>query len=658
MTRPQREGEATEAAPEVGRNVARRLRTFLARPQAIAWIAALALVLALPSLGVGMLMDDYFHHLVIQGSPRFPDITGNPFDMFRFFPGDPEHARRLMEHGIVAWWTYPELKAAFLRPLTVLTHWLDYVLWPRHVWAMHLQSVLWFVGGVVALGVFYRRIFGAVWLAGFATLLYAIDDTHGMTIGWLANRNALIAVFFGLCCLIAHDRWRRDGSRAAGVLASLLLASSLLSAEAGIATCAYLFAYAVVRDEGPWRRRILSLAPYGVIIVVWRVVWKALGYGVANMGIYTDPLGEPLTYLMAVVHRAPVLLLAQWAYPPAELGMVVQPAAQRILLIVALAFVGLLTAVLIPVVRNDRTARFFGLGMALALLPVCATAAADRLLFFVGIGAMGLLALFLSAVFGASPWRPRSLAWRAPAVSLGVVFVVVHLIAAPLLMPLRAAYPMGPKILTDNLLVRTPMDDSVGRQDVIVVNPPSPLHAGYLPVVREVQGQTPPRSTLVLAPGMPAVTLTAVDEHTVRVRPEAGYFSSTFDHLFRSEDHPMGLGWHIDLTGVRIEVTELTEDGRPAEATFRFDEPLRDPSLRWLQWKDGEYVPFTPPAVGETVEVRIGYPLWGGQSSSARDRRRADHLVSGITSGGSRPSTVEPWSLSYRRDYNKDSKMI
>jgi hypothetical protein len=50
-------------------------------------------------------------------------------------------------------------------------------------------------------------------------------------------------------------------------------------------------------------------------------------------------------------------------------------------------------------------------------------------------------------------------------------------------------------------------------------------------------------------------------------------------------------------------VTALTADGRPAEARFRFDRPLDDPSLRWLRWEDGVYVRFEPPPVGEKVTL-------------------------------------------------------
>ncbi len=89
------------------------------------------------------------------------------------------------------------------------------------------------------------------------------------------------------------------------VVGPALLAASLLSAEAGIATCAYLFAHAVFIDRGILRRRFAALVPYIVVLVIWRSLWSYLGYGVENVGAYIDPLGEPLKYIVAVKNRAP-----------------------------------------------------------------------------------------------------------------------------------------------------------------------------------------------------------------------------------------------------------------------------------------------------------------------------------------------------------------
>jgi hypothetical protein len=88
------------------------------------------------------------------------------------------------------------------------------------------------------------------------------------------------------------------------------------------------------------------------------------------------------------------------------------------------------------------------------------------------------------------------------------------------------------------------------------------------------------------------------------VRPEYGYIAWVLDGLFRSQEHPFSAGDTVELTGMTVEVTKLTRDGRPAEAAFTFSVPLEDASLRWLQYRDGRFVPFSPPAVGDTVVLK------------------------------------------------------
>ncbi len=568
------------------------------------WGAALlAVVLTLPALTVGWVVDDHFHRAAMLGSRAFGDFVDSPMDLFRFLDGDPERTWRMVDRGFLPWWTYTGIKACFWRPLTVLTHWLDYRLWPDSAVLMHLHSLLWFGAAVAAVALLYRRLMGATWIAGAAAVLYAIDDAHGMPVGFLANRNVLLATVFGVWALIVHDRWRRGGWRAGVIFGPLLLALSLLAKEAGIAVCAYLAAYAVFLDHGRWWRRGAVLLPYVVVVVIWRAIWSGLGYGVAEAGFYIDPLGEPWRFVIAVVERLPVLLLGQWAAPPAELSIVLNPRQMVWLWWPAVVFVTLLAVVVWPVLRQDRLARFWALGMILAVIPACATFPADRLLFFVGIGAMGLLAQLLATIFAKSAPRPRTRAWRVPAVSLGVLFLLLHVAVAPAALPLRAAYPVGPKWF-DQFYVQVEVDAPIENQDVILVNPPSIMHTAYFPIQQEARGQPVPRRMRVLASGLQNVAVHRRDERTLIIRPEKGFLSWVFELLFRGEERALALGERIEMTGLTIEITELTADQRPAEVAFRFAVPLEDASLCWLCWQDGVFRPFVPPAVGETIELR------------------------------------------------------
>ena len=586
-------------------------RALLARPRLPLLVPLVAMLLVLPSLGVGFILDDYLHQHTLGLPGQIASLKHATMELFRFLDGDSQHVQELMDDGLLPWWTHPEIKAAFWRPLAAATHWLDYSLWPQKPVLMHVQSVLWFGGAVLAVALLYRRLLGVTWLAGAAALCYAVDDGHAMPVAWLANRNVILATLFGALAILAHDRWRRDGWRGGALLGPVLFALSLLSAEAGIAACGYLAAHALFLDRGKLWRRGLVLLPYVAIVVVWRLAWARLGFGTAHMGLYTDPLAEPAAFGIGLLQRGPILLMGSLAFPPADIAAILPDRAQPWLVVAAVGFVVFAIVLLVPLIRRDRLARFWALGMVLAAIPACATKPTDRLLFFVGIGALGLVAQFLNVAFGWADWRPHSSfgrkVWRQAA--LGLVFV--HLIIAPIGLLIRSAMPFGPPRLLDMLMIHTPLDEQVDDQDVIVVNAPSVMHVGYLPVLRGLAGQPVPRHVRALAPGLPAVEITRTDDRTLVIRPEGGYLAKPIDRLLRDERAPLRLGEQVKLTGVTIEVTALTDDGRPAEATFHFAAPLEDSSLRWLRWDDGEFQAFEPPPIGGDIELRPTFPsVW------------------------------------------------
>ena len=594
------------------------MRAALVHPRLPLAVAILSVVLALPSLRVGWLADDHFLRVRLTGSEQLPEISGSIFSAFTFADGDPERTSRIMDKGFWPWWTAKELRASFFRPLAAITHWIDVRLWPDYASLMHLHSVLWLGGMVAAAALLYRRLMGPTLAAGLAALLFAIDDAHGTPVGFLANRNSLMATCLGLAALLAHQRWRRNGWRAGGVIGPMLFASSLLSSEFGIGTMAYLLAFSVFLDRGTWGRRLTSLLPYVLIVVVWRIVWTHLGHGIHGMDFYVDPLDHPLGFVGAVVRRAPVLLLGQWAVPPSEvisLGSVTLPASvARLMWLGAVVVLVLLCLLLWPLVRRDPSARFWALGMFLSAVPVCATYPADRMLLMVGIGAFGLLGQFAAQTFGEghayfshNNGRLRRAGVRAG----GVILLLVHAVVAPLALPFRALMPWGPRDTIEQCSIRTPFDDSIAQQDLVIVNGPINMAAAYLPIVRALADQPIPRRVRLLAPSFSPVVLHRPDEHTLVIRAEWGFLASPLDRLARGDDHPMALGQRVELTGVTVEVTALMDNGRPAEATCRFDVPLEDPSLRWLRWDEGAFVPFVPPPVGETVRLPAAIPSLG-----------------------------------------------
>jgi hypothetical protein len=575
------------------------VRAFLTMRALPLWAALLSVALALPALRAGWMIDDYLHRAILLERSRFRDLLGTPPEMFRFFRGDPERARRLMDLGLYPWWTYPGVKGEFLQALTVLTHRLDYALWPGSSVMMHAHNLFWLGLVVAAVACFYRRMLGATWVTGVAALVYAVDDARGATVGFIANRNVLVAAAFGVPALIAHDRARRDGSRLAAWLAPLLLAGALFSKEEGIGTCAYLAAYALCVDPQGWRRGCLALWPYLVVGILWAGLRAYWGYGVRDVGLYIDPLTDTERYLRAAAGRIPLLLLGEWSPIPADLAVVAPP---RPLWGVAAALLVTLLFAMAPLLRRDRLARFWASGMLLATVPVSATVPGDRLLTFAGIGAAGLLAQFWAFVFGARD-APARAWWRVPAQGVAWYLVVVHAVIAPIVLPLRAGNPLGPRWVEQRFYVRTDWDAPLEGRTVVIVNAPSPMHANLQLLRRELEGRSVPRHIRTLAPAIPAVTIRRLDERTLAIRPQGGYLRFVLDRVFRSERRELALGEQVKLTGMTVTITALTADGRPEEATFRFDEPLESASFVWLCFRGDGFEPFTPPAVGQEVEI-------------------------------------------------------
>ncbi|HEX2952714.1 MAG TPA: hypothetical protein VHR47_01870, partial [Bacillota bacterium] len=384
----------------------------------------------------------------------------------------------------------------------------------------------------------------------------------------------------------------------------LLLGASLLSAEAGIATVAYLLAYLFFIDNEPWLRRVRALLPYLLVVVVWRMVWTGLGYGVANVGLYIDPIQAPFRFGRALIDRLPMLFLSQWGWPPADVSLVLGPDKRHLFWILACVFLLSVFFIGLPLLRRDRIARFWAFGALLSIIPICTTFPSERLLLFVGIGAMGFISQFLVVVFRKNDGNAK---WGYPAVGLGVFFIFVHLIIATPTLLVHSAWPVGPKWVMGQFYIQTPFDQRIETQDLILVNPPEAVFALNSLLLWESEHQPLPRHLRVLASSrLRPVTVSRLDDRTLIIRPEKGFIAGDMDRLFRAEDHLLSLGEQVKLTGVFITINELNADHRPATAVFRFSVPLEDSSLRWLQWKDGKFIPFVPPRIGERVILHPG----------------------------------------------------
>jgi hypothetical protein len=404
--------------------VLEKVRSGLAHPKFPLLLGAFAFLSHAPSLGAGYLVDDHTHRFFAQGQ-NIPGGPRGPWDLYRFADGG-AGVREAIDSGLHPWWTSPQLKLAFLRPIASLLRVAEEKVFAEHAFFPHLISVVLFVATVLVVHAAFKRWIGGA-AAGLGALLFAIDDAHATTVTWIAARHSLLATFGAVLALWLFLRARDRKTMSVG--AGIAFFCALLSSEAAASALAFFVAIALFDDPRPARERLRGLVPVTVATAVWLVVYRLLACGSTGSAYYVDPLKDPVRFVGMAVTRLPVLGLAQIFFPPSELSSM-QPRLAPGLAGMGLVVLGL-TFVLVW--RTKERARALGLFVAfvVSLLPACGTNSDDRLLLLPGVAAMGLVALGCRAA-----WHGRP---KLGARAMLALVAIVHVGFAVLLAPVRAS---------------------------------------------------------------------------------------------------------------------------------------------------------------------------------------------------------------------------
>lgn len=570
------------------------IRTLLAHRRGPLLAAVLALLLLSPSLAGGYLLDDYTFQLTLHPSTQAAGLGRAGWDLFNFEDGRGDHFARALARGIWPWWTAPDFRLAFVRPLSSSLHALEFTHLRAHPWLMHAHSLLWYAALVLVVGAVHRRVFGLGVTAGVATLLYAIDDAHAFPALWITHRNALIALTLGFAALY---QWERRALPAEGerrphfVVGPALFALALLAGEAAFGALAWIVAHAMLRDPRPRDERLQDFAPYLGLAGLWFMVNRAMGYGAAGGGFYIDPVRQPLDFAGALLTRLPLLLASQFALPPADAWMQQPPALQRTAAAILAGVVLVVALWLRRALRGDPRVPFLVTGTLLSLLPVCATWPSDRLLLASGFGAFGLIAL---AATGPGATR-----------ALRVAVVVVHVVIAGALLPLKVVAIQG---MFGGLVARSaaslPLADGADAEVVVLTTPDmlTPLYAGAVHVAALDHPATRAIRTLAVhTQGTMRVRRT--DMRVIEVSLSEGFLHDAMSQVVRGPPWRFAVGDTVVAGTLRAEVLALGPHGRPTTVRFTFDQLLDDRSYRWVRWEGDRFVRWAPPAMGQEVTL-------------------------------------------------------
>ncbi len=218
-------------------------------------------------------------------------------------------------------------------------------------------------------------------------------------------------------------------------------------------------------------------SPSAAVLSFWALASGLGGFGSTDSGVYRAPLADPPAFARMLLERVPLLVMGQWTPVPSDLGSAVAPYSPegRTVLAIGLSTLVLLLAIMGPLVWRDRVARFFAFGAALSLLPVAAAGPQDRLLFFVGLGSMGLLARLVQVLVEGAPAATRL--WRIPAWVAAGALLIVHLVWAPIAASFWIASQEKASARMTGAMASVPGDPEMADQDLILLNPPDYVYA-------------------------------------------------------------------------------------------------------------------------------------------------------------------------------------
>lgn len=538
-------------------------------------ILLVGIIALLPALRAPLWLDDYTHAAMVEGN--FPSKRG-PMDLYDFV-GDSDRSV-LVDRGVLPWWSSPTLKIRFFRPLSSALLWADHAAFAHRPLPMHLHSLAWWVVVVLLARGLYRRLFSER-VALVATAMFALAPCHTVPIAWLANREALMSVAFGLAGLHALVRWREGGKAWLPLAAAIAFLLSHLAGEYALCFAGYVLALELMRPKDGALRRALSVATFAVPSAAYLALRSALHYGTAGSGFYRDPLREPALFLQQAPRRLASLLLDAWWTLDSD-GWAVTTSWWWLALVVAVSLAVLVVPVRRAIAAQDARergyARWLLVGSLLALLPVLPVAPSARVAQTAAFGVAALAALVVEHAWFGSPDGPREGAAQLTGLA-GALLAFAQLVHGPVTTWLEGRdFQRQAQDFAERSAWLAARVAPAERAHVVVTR------AGWQTVLFThfavgAHGAPPAEwRALALAPH---VLLMRVDARTMDVVVAKGstYFPTGPNDLFRNT--PMHEGDEVEVPGLRATVIS---DGSTAAGRVRFvfDRDLDDPIYTWV----------------------------------------------------------------------------
>ncbi|MDX1693478.1 MAG: hypothetical protein R3208_06920 [Ketobacteraceae bacterium] len=603
----------------------RQLLVQLSESKQFIWIFLLfVLITHIPTGKGGLLGDDFIQWAAATSPPALAEKgfhvadPDNSFidrikNSFLFMSADTTATAELKAYGGIPWWSPDDVTMHMFRPLSALTHWFDYNFLQGDVFLMQLHSVIYLLLLAASFYIFCRRFNCPGWVPALAVFLFVFSYSVPVNLNWLAARNALIAPMFALWAIIFHDRWRSEDHYGYLLMSLLALILALLSAEAGVATLAYLGAYALLLDPKRSLLNTWTILPAIGVVVAWRLFYSSQGFGTDNIDLYVDPVRSPLEFLTERVPILPVYYLRLIFGPAATLFLGIT-SSYLILSLISLVICSLAIWVIYPQLKESRIMQFGLLGSAVAIIPFLSTNPGPRMEPFLHIGFLMVVCTWLYEL------SRQAKTGRALKI-LVVVFLVLHLAIPTLLTIARHWRIVTLEILSTDVYSMVADDLKDGETNLVIVNSPAFSNYYHRPFGWAHQGLPLPKKIQMLVPGLNPVTIRREAENTYRLTSSEGfavvsgtprdldsredpYFNKPRVLAYRANNQIMtndetsfSPGQKVVANGYEVVILHM-EDSLPTEIRVIFTE--EEPSVwQWFDWKEQVYKRMDMLEVGE-----------------------------------------------------------
>ena len=546
----------------------------LLKQNALFKILILAFIVTLPSLFNGFLADDYFHALVTRGE-KLIFVPQNPLDIYNFVPQKGPAQDYTWENGSFPWFASKDLKVHFFRPLSALTHVIDYNLfWGKPI-LMHLHSIFWYLVLIIAV-FFLFKLWMSEKSAALACLIFSLNSCHAFPIGWLANRNAIISSFFACLTLIFFIRFARENKRHWFWFCLLFYCLGLLAGELTVTVLLITLCYMLFPLKNDSRTLLSYLfITLTLVTIVYRFFYQQYGFGTYDSGLYLDPIQDFSEYFLQLPERTSMLIASAlspltsdiWLLIPRWLRQLYIPTA-----IVSLFFFGKWGIMCL----KRQQMKFYSLAFFLCLSPLVIAFPNDRMLIMVNLIVASFVATLL--VKQMSPDGRLSFFHK--------YCIVIFLIIFPLMLPLKVTFP---KFFNDAELSGLKIyKDNPQNLKTVLLNSPSPF---FSLMAYRGNADISTNQNLQIVHGWNDFEFKVLGNKQISVKSEQGIWEGKFSWLWvdRSKTQPQGT--IVQGAFYEIEIISILSDGRPKEIKITFDAPLN--TYRWIKWDwDKQFAPY------------------------------------------------------------------